>query len=134
MASLFRDTRGVSSKTITIARTNTTAFEALKIPKGSRILAIVSNSTLESNAQTTATISVGTTATANEWISAADVKTTASGKGSVLLNGTGTPGGVPLTVDATIYAKYAETGTASTTGGPWRVTIFFNPGYAQINS
>lgn len=131
MASLFRDSKDVLSKTFTVSRTTTTAAEVAKIPKGSRILAIVANSTLESNAQTTATISIGTSTTATEWVNAHDVLATAAGKGTVLYNGTGTPGGVPLTTDATIYAKYAETGTASTTGGPWRVTIFFNPGYGQ---
>lgn len=132
MASLFRDTKAIVSKTFTISRSETTAAEKLKLPKGSRVIAIVANSTAASNAQTTATISIGTSATATEWVNAQDVKTTASGKGTVLYNGAGAIGVGALSADATVYAKYAETGSASNAGGPWNITIFFNPGYGQV--
>jgi hypothetical protein len=84
-----------------------------------------------SNAVTTATVSVGTTATANELLDAFDVKTAATGEGynPAGAAAVGTAFMSKRTADTPLYAKYAETGGASSSGGPWFVKIeYFVPG------
>jgi hypothetical protein len=115
-------------KFVKIVRTDTTAFVAAHLPKDAVVTGLYVIGQVASDAGTTGTISVGTTATSNEIISAFDVKTAATGEGY-------SPAGAAavgsymcekLTADTPVYAKYAETGTASTTGGPWFVKIEYS--------
>jgi hypothetical protein len=113
------------TKFVVISRTDTTAFKAVELPKYAIPVGFYVLGQAASNAATTATISVGTSATATELISGYDVLTAASAVGYNVAGNKVAAGvmGKQLTADTVIYAKYAETGTASTAGGPWIVKI-----------
>ena len=115
-------------KYVKIVRTDTTAFVAGALPKDAVVTGLYVIGHVASDAATTAVVSIGTTTSANEILASFDVKTAATGEGY-------SPAGAAavgsymcskLTADTPIYAKYAETGTASTTGGPWFVKIEYS--------
>lgn len=111
----------------TVARTDTTNKVIGVIPASATIADTVLYFTTASNAATTATVSCGkTSATPTEYVNAADVKA-----GATMQRG-GASATMPLTnfggVGASaviVYCKYAETGTASTTGGPFTVILTY---------
>lgn len=121
MASLFRDTKLAYVKTVSVDRTMTAATEIAKLPKGTRVLGFIING-VASDASTTATISIGSTTAANEFLNGADVSsgypTFPDAVESAAL-------GSVLSTDISVYAKYAETGDASTEGA-WLVSILFS--------
>lgn len=125
-ASVLRGPKDVLTKCRTLARTQTTAFVAATLPKGSRILGFCLRGTA-SNAGTTATISIGKTSSANEYVNGADIKTAAAGNGPTWLPSVAGSLGVVLTADTPIYFKYAETGGASSAGA-WFVDIVYSTG------
>lgn len=106
----------------TLARTDTSAKNLFTLPPGAVIISLSVLGAAVSNAGTTATISVGKSGGAGtEYLSGFDVK------GSTGL-GQQTPTGATLTAAAVATAQivtgiYAETGGASTLGGPWTVVI-----------
>lgn len=124
--SIMRGPKMLASKTRSVARTMTTATALCTLPKGSRILALILNGTA-SNAGTTATLSIGTTTTANELVNAVSVLSGGVGNGSQVLNGVAGALGDVKTTDTVIYAKYAESGTASSAGA-WKVTVVYTTG------
>ena len=124
MASLFRDTKLAYAKTVSVDRTMTTATEIAKIPKNCRIIGFVING-VASDAGTTATLSFGSSTTSNEYVSGASV---ASGYVNYPNMVDSTALGTVTTTDSSVYAKYAETGTASTVRA-WQVTILFTATY-----
>lgn len=106
----------------TIARTDTSAKTLGTLPQN----AVITNITLyvptASNAATTAVVSVGKSGgTGVEYVNTADVKTAA---GVIALGTKGGFGSVG-TAAVTVTGIYAETGTASTTGGPFNVAISY---------
>lgn len=109
----------------TVARTDTSNKAIGVLPANVQIADVTIYFSTASNAGTTATVSCGkTSATPTEYINAADVKA-----GATLQRG-GASATMPVTnyggVGASaviVYCKYAETGTASTTGGPFTVII-----------
>lgn len=115
----------VLNKTCQIARTDTTAFDAFTIPKGAVLCGAYVMGLVASDAATTATLNVGSNpGTTNEVIAAYDVKTAGSAVGYYTAGAkAGTSMGTAFTADTLIKAKYSETGTASTTGGPWLVKV-----------
>lgn len=117
--------RESQEKIVKIVRTDTTAFIGAVLPKDTVITGLYVVGHAASDAATAATIAVGTTSTANELIASYDVKTAATGEGYNPAAGAavGTAMMTKLTVDTPIYAKYTESGTASTTGGPWYVKV-----------
>lgn len=124
--SVLRGPKSVASKTRSVARTMTAATALCTLPKGSRIVGIILNGTA-SDAGTTATLSFGTSTTATELVSGQSVLAAGAGNGSNFLKGVTGALGAVLTSDTVIYAKYAETGTASTAGA-WTVTVLFTTG------
>ena len=126
--SVFRGPKDLVTKTRNVTRTMTTGTALCTIPRGSRILGIVING-VASDAATTATLSFGNSATATECVNGADVKTAAAGVGPTLLPGVSGVLGAVLSADTTIYAKYAETGTASAVGS-WKATVVYTTGNA----
>lgn len=110
-------------KVFTLARTDTTASVKSVLPADATIVDIKLFGPA-SNAATSATVSVGSTATANEFLNAQDVKT-AGGmiRPTTALQNIFNLQPLPLGPDIQLYAKYAETGTASTAGGPWYVYV-----------
>ena len=117
--------RDSQEKIIKVVRTDTTAFQGAVLPKDAVITGIYVIGAAASDAATTATVSVGSTATSNEYVNAYDVKTATTGAGynPAGSKAVGTAMMSKLTADTPVYAKYAETGTASTTGGPWYVKL-----------
>lgn len=110
-------------KTVQVARTDTTAFEGFVLPKNAVIAGAYIMGTVASDAATTATISVGTNpGTTNEVVNAFSVKTNGVGYNPAGAQG-GTSMGSQLTADTLMKVKYTESGTASTTGGPWLVKV-----------
>lgn len=116
------------TKVIKIVRTDTTAFVAAWLPKDGVITGMYVVGQAASDAATSASISVGSTSTANEYLAAYDVKTAATGEGynPAGAAAVGSAFMEKLTADTPVYAKYAEAGTASTTGGPWYVKIEYS--------
>jgi hypothetical protein len=115
----------ILTKFIEVKRTDTTAFMGIQLPKYAVIIGMYVLGQAASDAATTATVSIGTTsANSNEILNAFDVKgTTGLGYNPAANKLVGTYAGHKLTADTQIWAKYAESGTASTTGGPWIVKV-----------
>lgn len=116
------------TKVIKIVRTDTTAFVAAWLPKDAVLTGMYVVGQVASDAATSASISVGSTSTANEYLAAYDVKTAATGEGynPAGAAAVGSAFMEKLTADTPVYAKYTESGTASTTGGPWYVKIEYS--------
>ena len=111
------------SKVVQIKRTDTTSFDAFTLPKNAVIAGAYVMGTVASDAGTTATVSVGSNpGTTNECVAAFSVKTNGLGYFNAAAQA-GTSVGSQLTADTLMKAKYTETGTASTTGGPWLVKV-----------
>jgi len=117
--------RATQTKFIKVVRTDTTAFQGAYLPKDAVVVGLYVIGQVASDAASTATIGIGTTTSANEIMAAYDVKTAATGEGynPAGAAAVGTYMAEKLTADTPVYAKYAETGTASATGGPWFVKI-----------
>jgi len=121
--------RDIQVKSFSIARTDTTASIKAQLPAGSVPIAFILNGTVSSDAATTGTISIGNTSTSNEYVNGYSVKT--NGASAALLPAIGGIGSVasgaslPRGLPVQLYGKYAETGTASTTGGPWTIDVLY---------
>jgi len=108
-----------------VARTDTVAKNLFKIPA----YAIVDKVWIfgpASNAGTTATLSVGITGTTTYFINAVDVK---GNNGLVMPGAAATVAnwGVSIgTAALQVVGIYAETGAASSSGGPWNVVLEFH--------
>ena len=124
--SVMRGGKSMLIKARTLSRTMTTGTQVATLPKGARILGFMLNG-VASNAGTTATVSIGSTSAANQFVNGADVKTAAAGVGPTLLAGVSGAIGAALTVDTPIFFKYAETGVASSAGS-WTVAIMYTTG------
>lgn len=121
-----------------VTRTDTTAKQLFTLPKNARVLFFLLWGNAASNAGTTATLSLGKQGgTGLEYLNGFDVKTAATGNGMVLPNAQllmGYNTAVPnvdvakLTTDVTITGTYAETGAASSAGGPWTVEVYYVTG------
>jgi hypothetical protein len=127
--------RALLTKIGSIARTDTTAKELFGLPKDAVIAGIYVIGAAVSNAGTTATIGTGSTATANEHMTGYDVKTAATGEGYSAA-GAAAVGSALMTkqtADIPVYGIYAETGGASTAGGPWYVKYeYYMPGPGEV--
>src|SRR5574343_388768 len=102
--------REALEKVVKIVRTDTTAFVGAYLPRDAIITGMYVVGHAASDAGTTATY---------------DVKTAATGEGYSPAGAAavGTAFMTKLTADTPVYAKYTESGTASTAGGPWFVKI-----------
>ena len=124
--SLMRGPKEALVKTRSVSYTMSTATQLATLPKGARILALVLSGTAASTA-TTATLSIGTTATSNELVSTVNVLAAGVGNGTSVLTGVAGAIGDVLTADTPIYAKYAESGGTSSTG-TWKLHIVYTTG------
>ncbi len=118
--------KDVVVKAFRVARTDTTAAVKAVLPGDATIIDIHILG-VASDAATTAVVSVGSTSTSNEYVNAQDVKTAGGMIRPTSTIGTAIPNleNTPVTTDLPIYAKYAETGTASTVGGPYTVFVYY---------
>lgn len=121
------------AKTVQVARTDTTAFDAFVLPKGAVVAGAYVMGTVASDAATTAIVDVGTNpGTSDQIVDSFSVKTNGVGYHAIGAAG-GSAIGTQLSADTLYKARYAETGTASTTGGPWLVKVEYyypQPGYS----
>jgi len=113
--------KDVRVKAFQIARTDTVSGTKAWLPANSSILNVSVRRSVTSDAQT-ANVSVGVGATTNNLISGLDVKTAGLSFGT-LDTRIALPEGDQPGNDISINAVYTETGTASTTGGPFVVMI-----------
>jgi hypothetical protein len=103
-------------------RTMTTATNALVLPKDAQVIGLSIVGAAVSNAGTTATLSIGKVGgNGHDYLNAYDVKG-ATGAGQQVPTSATLPA-TALTVDTQVTVTYAETGTASTSGGPWLVVL-----------
>ncbi len=114
--------KSVYVKSILVSRTDTVASLKAVIPGDSTILGVDVYG-VPSNAATTAVVRLGTNASANQIVAGHSVQTTVAP--SATLVGGAYPNVIdaPVTPDIAIWAQYAETGTASTLGGPYTIVI-----------
>ena len=111
------------AKIVQIARTDTTAFDAFVLPPNAVIAGAYCIGSASSNAGTAATIQVGTApGTSNEIVNNYDVKTAGAGYFNVASAG-GSGMGTQTTAETRYKARYVESGTASSAGGPWLVKV-----------
>ena len=114
-------------KVFQLSRTDTTATVKAVLPADATILGFLIFGAA-SNAGTTATISIGSTVAATEFVNGQDIKTAG---GLVIPTSTVNPANVaqvetlPHGSDIQIWAKYAETGAASSAGGPYKIAIWY---------
>jgi hypothetical protein len=125
-SSVLRGPKDVLTKCRRLAITQTTAVQVATLPKGSRILGFCLRG-VASNGVTTATVSIGNTSAANQYVNGADVKTAAAGVGPTWLPSVSASLGPVLTADTPIFFKYADTGGAASVGG-WYIDIVFSTG------
>ena len=123
--------RTIQTKIGSVARTDTAAKFLFTLPKYAQVVRVELLTAVASNAGTTATVSVGNTSAANQLVLSQDVKTAA---GYLRPATTAVAAGyfANATTDIPIYAIYAETGAASSSGGPWSVLVEYivtGPGY-----
>ena len=116
--------KDVVVKVFAVNRTDTAATVKCVIPGDATIIDMRMFSPVASDAATTAVVSVGIPGNNTYFLNTVDVKTAAgriaiTTKAANLMN----LENIPVTGDITINAIYAETGTASTTGGPFYVTV-----------
>lgn len=114
-------------KEVQISRTTTASTVLAVLPADATILFMVVRSTAVSDAGTTATISLGNLSSATAYINALNVKTTpaANTPTMVVQSNLGNISGIPLGSDQQVVGVYAESGTASTAGGPWVIDIVY---------
>jgi len=113
--------KDVRVKAFYIKRTDTASSTKAWLPANSTILNVSVRRSVTSDGQT-ASVSVGVGATTNNLISGLDVKTAGLSFGT-LDTQIAQPEGDQPGADIKITAVYTETGTASTTGGPWVVMV-----------
>lgn len=119
-------TKDTYTKTFQVARTDTASAVKLILPADATVLNVVRSGSSVSNAATTATVTItianngGTVST-----KADDVKASGATTGFVEMSNLPNVEPRPLNGDLTISAVYAETGTASSSGGPWNYTVTF---------
>ena len=116
-----------SLKVFQLSRTDTTATMKAMLPADASILGFLIYGAA-SDAGTTANISIGSSVTSNQFVNAQDIKTAG---GLVIPTSAINPVNMPqvenypLGADVQIWANYAETGGASTVGGPWKIVVWY---------
>lgn len=115
--------REIYSKFFRVARTNTTPSIFAFLPKGAIPVGVYIIGGQNSNAGSTAVLNVGTTSGGTDIVSGVSVTSAANGFRLVAGAMAGSTVSTGYATDMPIWANYAETGTASTTGGPWGVRL-----------
>lgn len=109
-----------------VPRTQTAAAVEAWLPADATIVSIIRELGVASDAGTSATVTItvtnggGTVSTAAD-----DVKTNGATTGFVQMTSLPNLQPTPLNGDLKITAVYAESGTASNTGGPWNYVITY---------
>lgn len=110
--------RDLKVKLAQVTRTDTASPVKLVLPAHCSIVEIRLLTTVASDAGTTATVTIA--ANGNTIINAANVKTTGTVTSTTIQLED-----VPQSGDIKVTGNYVETGTASTTGGPFYFYVFY---------
>lgn len=110
--------REVKVKVSQVTRTDTALTTKLVLPAHSSVMRIDLLTTVASNAGTTATVTVKVGATTV--INAASVLSTGTTSSTIIQLED-----VPQSGDIVVSAQYAETGTASSAGGPFYFYVYY---------
>lgn len=110
--------------TNTVARTDTSAKSLFTLPAGSVPIEWLIDGEAASNAGSSAVIDIGKSGAAQHFVAAHDVKTAATGLGNQQAKGLKDGESVGAS-NVVVQGKYTESGTASNTGGPWRITCLY---------
>lgn len=115
--------RALQTLFVTVAYTDTTAALKAALPKGAYIVGAYVIGGAASGAVTSASIGVGSTTGANEFIAAYDVKTAATGEGFNIVGAAavGSAFATKLTAETPVYVKY--TGVGGSDSGSWTVRL-----------
>lgn len=119
--------KDVAVKAFSVSRTDTSSTLKCVLPADASIMNIVMTGSSNSDAGTTATVTivVSDNTGAISTGTAVNVKTAGATTAIVQMPSLPNLQPVPLTGDLRITATYAETGTASTTGGPYTFLVTY---------
>lgn len=118
--------KDVVAKVFQATRSDTTNTLKCVLPADATILHLYRHAGTASDAGTTAAVTVTVANNSGTVSSASDnVKTNGAAFTSLSMSSLPNIEPVPLTGDLTISVQYAETGTASTTGGPWTYVVLY---------
>lgn len=114
------------SKFFQATRTDTVATVKARLPAQSSVAQITFYGSVASNAATTATLTI-TIADNSGTISTGTVDVKTNGATTALVQMTNLPNieSNPPNGDLTVSVVYAETGGASTLGGPWKLRVLY---------
>lgn len=121
------------TKVIKVVSGDTTAFLGAWLPKDAIILGMYVVGHAVNTAVTSATLGVGSTTAANEFVAGYDIKAAATGEGysAVGAAAVGSAFMTKLTADTPVYAKITSAGGGDG-GGPWFVKIEYTvPGSGE---
>jgi hypothetical protein len=112
------------NKVFQVSRTDTAATLKAVLPAQSSVLKVLFYGGVASDAATTATVTI-TLANNSGTISTGTVDVKANGATTALVQMSNLPNieSLPPQGDIKVNAQYAETGGASTVGGPWKMLI-----------
>jgi len=123
---LIPTSKDVVTKVFAVSRSDTSTTLKAVLPADASIIEFSKFGSSNSDAGSTATVTIsfadntGTLQTATALVKGAGTTT-----GHVQMPGLPNIQPTPLTGDLKINAVYAETGTASTTGGPWYIKVLY---------
>lgn len=113
-------------KVFTVSRTDTVSSVKAMLPAAASVVGVYLYGSVASNAATTAAVTLtianngGTVSTG-----AIDVKTNGAVTALAQMSNLPNEQPIPANGDLKISAVYAESGTASSTGGPWKVRVAY---------
>lgn len=111
-------------KVFQVSRTDTVSSLKAMLPAQASVLNVIIYGSTASNAGTTASVTVTITNNSGTVSTGAyDVKTSGAVTGFVQMTNLPNIEPLPLVGDLKINAVYAETGTASSAGGPWKIAV-----------
>lgn len=113
--------KGTQAKFFQVARADTANNIKVVLPASASIIEFYVYQSTASDAGTTAVVQIGTTGSATNYGTKSVI--TAATSGGVVSTVLPNLEPIPNTGDIQITGSYAETGTASTTGGPWVVKV-----------
>lgn len=124
--------RECQSKLAAVTFADTTARQIMSLPKGAIIagIYIIGSVTASGGTLSAATLNVGSTTTATEYVAAFDVYgATGEGYHPAGAAAVGSALCTPLTADVAVYAKYIEGTGSGATAGAWTVKVeWYMPG------
>lgn len=114
-------------KVFQVLRTTTASTLMAMLPAQASVISIDLMGSVNSDAGTTAAVTITVTSNAGTLSTGTvNVKTVGNVTGPLTMSNLPNLEPLPLQGDLKINAVYAETGTVSTTGGPWNFVVWYN--------